>query len=517
MAVRLTSNIFMVLALVLLVAQVSAQSALFPELVQNKELVVKHGQPARIGSENLNANSLTTLVNQVAYTLVTAPKYGTIKLSGADLAEWDTFSQSDIEAGRVMYYPVQIMNGKDSFDFQLSHGPLIQRVSLHLDGSTLQNILPCANNLSNDGHFVLYETADNNEAMGDTNGKWDIFLRNLETGEVELITRSHDGGQSNGDSVNEGGFLSADGRYVAFDSSATNLVEQEAAVPGSYHVYRYDTLLQKIVKIDPVPYNPSLTNAFARGISQDGRIVLYSVDGIKVNEIYGSALYIYDFEKGTHELISHLPGFTSISGSISADGRFVITLSGELYDRLTKTMENIHMNNWVTPSLSADGRYIAFLGGDEIVPGDENGAADVFVYDRVLKTYEQLTFTSDQVPAVMNGITPSISADGRFVAFASTIRRGEVNTEQLILHNRINGNSEIISTSVDEQIGNSHSFCPSLSADGSRISFYSQATNLTNDGSIENGVFVRQFPKDVHTFSITFDNSWSFFLPLISQ
>jgi hypothetical protein len=154
------------------------------------------------------------------------------------------------------------------------------------------------------------------------------------------------------------------------------------------------------------------------------------------------------------------------------------------------------------PAISADGRYVAFASfSDNLVPGDTNGKVDVFVRDRLTGTTERVSVSSTGVQGngnsgILNGMGgPSISADGRFVAFdsaASTLVKGDTNnTIDVFVHDRVTGTTERESVSSTGVQGNGDSTHPSISADGNRVAFDSFADTLVQpDTNFSQDVFV---------------------------
>src|SRR5438309_6076589 len=141
------------------------------------------------------------------------------------------------------------------------------------------------------------------------------------------------------------------------------------------------------------------------------------------------------------------------------------------------------------PAVSADGRFVAFSSlSDNLVPGDTNGAADIFVRDRLTGTTERVSTSSSGAQAngssgLLNGMGgPSISADGRYVAFdseTSNLVKGDTNGAiDVFVHDRLTGTTERVSVASDGTQGNGSSTDASISADGNRVAFGSFANNL---------------------------------------
>src|SRR5262249_31107160 len=137
------------------------------------------------------------------------------------------------------------------------------------------------------------------------------------------------------------------------------------------------------------------------------------------------------------------------------------------------------------PSISADGRYVAFDStANNLVSGDTNGVSDVFVHDRVSGTTERVSLSSNGVQGNRDSYYPSISADGRCVAFWSTatnLVNGDTNgASDVFVSDRVSGTTERVSLSSNGVPGHRATYYPSLSADGRYVAFWSSATNLVN-------------------------------------
>ena len=135
-------------------------------------------------------------------------------------------------------------------------------------------------------------------------------------------------------------------------------------------------------------------------------------------------------------------------------------------------------------SISADGRYVAFISdASNLVPGDTNGVTDIFVYDRQTGTIERVSVAADGTQGNGGSCQPSISADGRYVAFssyASNLVPGDTNgISDVFVYDRQTDTIERVSVAADGTQGNSYSWQPaSISADGRYVAFSSFASNL---------------------------------------
>ncbi len=135
------------------------------------------------------------------------------------------------------------------------------------------------------------------------------------------------------------------------------------------------------------------------------------------------------------------------------------------------------------PSISADGRYVAFTSeGANLVEKDLNGVMDVFVRDLVKKTTTRVSVSSNGLEGNQASYWPFISADGRYVTFTSeadNLVETDPNTYgDVFLHDLKTGKTELISVAINGNSGNDLSFWSSISSDGRYVVFMSQATNL---------------------------------------
>ncbi|MEO7663970.1 MAG: PxKF domain-containing protein [Candidatus Limnocylindrales bacterium] len=267
--------------------------------------------------------------------------------------------------------------------------------------------------LSGGGRYVAFGSFATNLVPGDTNGPdsiyenpdADIFVFDRQTDTMERVSVSDVGVESNGHSQNPS--ISADGRYVAFMSMATNLA---AITPGSYaSILVHDRLthttraIPNAVSACPIADNPSIT--------ADGSVVAYMSRALPDCFSTGPQdIYTYDFTTGITELISVPVAGTPIVGgatfpSISADGRYVSFEAGlnvYLRDRTLGQTELVsrasgggipELGSGYYPAyshnaeISADGRYVAFESwASDLVAADHNDAPDIFVRDRLTGT-----------------------------------------------------------------------------------------------------------------------------------
>jgi Tol biopolymer transport system component len=151
----------------------------------------------------------------------------------------------------------------------------------------------------------------------------------------------------------------------------------------------------------------------------------------------------------------------------------------------------------VSPSISADGRYLAFHWlASNLVTGDTNGTRDVFVRDRTAGTTTRVSVRTGGTQANGHSVSASLSADGRYVAFASAASNlvtGDTNgASDVFLRDRTGGTTTRISVRTGGTSGNSASYLPSISGNGRYVGFVSDASNLvTGDTNRASDVFLR--------------------------
>ncbi|MGH2537870.1 MAG: carboxypeptidase regulatory-like domain-containing protein, partial [Candidatus Promineifilaceae bacterium] len=226
------------------------------------------------------------------------------------------------------------------------------RVSIASDGA-LGNGDSWWSSISADGRYVAFHSLASNLVGGDTNGAWDVFVHNRDTVQTSRVSVASDGAQGNGYSYSPA--ISADGRYVAFVSLASNLVGGDTNDQPDVFVHDRDTgqTSRASVASDGAQANGA---SYYQSISADGRYVAF---GSYASNLVGGDtngiddVYVHDRDTGQ-----------TSRASVASDGAQGNDGSGD-------------------PSISADGRYVAFVSwASNLVSGDTNGYADVFVRDR---------------------------------------------------------------------------------------------------------------------------------------
>lgn len=409
--------------------------------------------------------------------------------------------------------------------------------------------------ISADGRFVAFNSLATDLIAGfvDGNGQLsgDVYVRDVcvsgsnpvagctpSTALVSVNSAGTAGG--NGDSFDAS--ISADGRFVAFTSDASDLAAND--MNGNPDVFVRDRCLSNgspVAGCAPTTTLISVNTAGAASgnggsqeasISADARFVAFTsfASDLVPNDSNGvSDVFVRDLATSAIELISVGGGGTlgnseSNEPSISADGCIVAFASNAsnfaandtnavfdvfVRDRCVGTTELVSMDNAgtaagnarsVLPSISADGRFVAFTSdASDLVVNDTNGFTDVFVRDRFASSTEVVSVSSNGSSGNASaGLDlPSISGDGRFVAFASDATNLAANdangSSDVFVRDRSLSVTTLVSVnSAGSGSGNGASFTPVMSADGSAVSFVSRASDLVpNDTNASSDVFWR--------------------------
>jgi Tol biopolymer transport system component len=376
-----------------------------------------------------------------------------------------------------------------------------------------------------DGRFIAFHSYASNLVPGDTNRAADILVRDLLAGKTERVSVSSSGHQANAGS--RWPSISANGRFVALESFASNLVAGDTNQASD--VFVHDRLTGKTQRIS-VTSSGEEGDGDSRRPSISGNGGLIAFDSAASNLVPGDTngvadVFVHDMTSGETERISVSTDGKQGSGSsqrasISADGETVAFMSWasnlvpaysarrwRIYvrARLTGVTEGasvsssgVQADNWSDwASISADGRFVAFRSGaTNLVPRRTSAGHDVFVRDRLARKTECVSMSSLGVPPNGRCGRPAINADGRFVAFASgasNLVKGDTNGSlDVFLRDRHKASTERVSVSSAGEQGNMASWPVSISANGRAVAFTSRASNLVpSDTNAAMDVFVR--------------------------
>ena len=331
--------------------------------------------------------------------------------------------------------------------------------------------------LSADGVYVVFYSYANNLVTGDTNGTADVFLHNRSTGVTSRVSVKATNTQANGGSY--GASISANGRYIAFGSDATNLVTGDTN--GSVDVFVRDVTAKTTTRV-------SVGGGGAQGndwssdavISDNGRYVAFASAADNLTPDDGdsaSDIFIRDRQTNTTMLVSR-----DAAGNPS-DG-------------------------WAqVPSLSADGSLVAFDDYDDLTPGG-NGGQNVYVRNWQTGTIVLASVDANGAPA-QGSYNGELSADGSSVAFvvnSAALVGSDTNQAEDIYLRRLNVNQTLRASGVAFAYTepNSYSAYPAPSLDGRYVAYTSYAGNLVpGDNGTDPDVFVTDRQTDVTTVLTT--------------
>jgi len=384
--------------------------------------------------------------------------------------------------------------------------------------------------ISADGRFVAFASQADNLVSGDTNGSWDIFVKDLTTGLTTLASSNSAGDP--GDRGSYGPSISADGRFVAFESGCGNFYTGLHFGSG-YNVFVKDLLTHDITlaSTDSAGEDFYFGGGGAR-ISADGRCVAFHVVP-PYPVVWGegfSDIYVKDLTTGitTHVNTDSAGNYRSqhaLDASISGDGRYVAfdTRDGGLVagdtnlardilvkDRITAAVNLVSRRDARSPfssgdhgsqtaSISGDGRFVAFMSGaDNLVPDDTNGNYDPFVKDMATGTITRIGNPRGYY------LTPRMSADGRYVVYSGRDNEFGDDTDRryfdIFVRELATGTITIASTDSAGTASDGSSGSPSISADGRYVAFGSYADNLVSgDTNHLEDIFVKDLATGIVT------------------
>ncbi|MGH2793220.1 MAG: TolB family protein [Actinomycetota bacterium] len=374
------------------------------------------------------------------------------------------------------------------------------------DAGTKGNQYSIADDITSNGSKVVFTSAANNIDPLDPNSTGDVYVKDVASGDLTLVSVTADGTQPLG---GDGGAISADGSRVAFVTSATIDAADTDIYPdvyvkdladGSLTLASIDGDGTKAVRLS---YNPS--------ISADGTKVAFEGTLDPSNEAGKYDIYLKDLTTGLLSIASAngagvVGNRTSYTPSLSADGLKVAFSSDAsnlhpsdldqdrdifVKDAATGTItlastdtSGIKANNSSSePSLSADGASVAFVtGATNLDPADSDDFVDVYVKDLATGTLTFASTTASGIKANHGSIDPSLSGDGTKVAvasFASNLdERDTDHVPDVYVKDLVTGAVELASSSSAGTKGDGLSDRPHIADDATAVAFTSLSTNL---------------------------------------
>lgn len=379
--------------------------------------------------------------------------------------------------------------------------------------------------ISGTGRFTVWDSDATTLVGGDSNASGDVFIRDRSLGTTRRV--SVNSNEVQGNSSSQHASISADGRYVVFDSSASNLVPNDSN--GQIDAFIRDRRAGT-TRIVSVRSNGNQGNgaSYEPKIAANGRFVVFTSEAS--NLVSGDTnaardVFIRDLVTNTTRRVSLTSAEAQGNGGsqdcvISANGNVIAFISGatnmvagdsngldDIYvrDRAAGTTRRVNLSSAGAqadaftdrPQISGNGRFVVFSSqAANLVGSDTNANADVFIRDRTTRTTRLVSMSSAEVQGEAASYSPGISSDGRYVVFTSDstnlIPSDTNGVQEIFLRDRKLGTT--IRVSVRSAGGEADDFGEkaTISADGRFVAFLSDATNLVgSDTNAIEDAFIR--------------------------
>jgi len=368
---------------------------------------------------------------------------------------------------------------------------------------------------SETGQFVAFRSSTTNlDSERCSNGVNHIFVSDRNTGTIRCVSLNSNGREGDQDSLAPS--ISADGQFIAFTSTATNLAGDKCD-NGFNQIYVRDrsTGTTKCISVNSNGHAAN-QHSHATSISADGTLIAFdsaatNLRGNKCDNGFNH-IFVHDLTEGTTTCVSVRTNGDEGNGdsfdpSISADGRVVVFQSTaiNLATRCDNGNSHIYMHNLVTGEtscisvnndgkqsngnsalarVSGDGRFVVFQSDPtNFTARCSNGFNHIFVRDTVEERTTCASIDNRGNQGNNDSLQPSISSDGRFVAFSSaasnlTGSRCVTGNVQVFVRDRTDEKTMCASVGPKNVEGNSESIKPSISANGALVTFESDSNNL---------------------------------------
>ncbi len=427
------------------------------------------------------------------YTVEALPTGGVLNLDGVAVTVGSTFTQADIDAGKLTYEQTEPGITSDLFEYSvaLTSGESVPTTEFLITVSKVEAIggldgVPGNGDaimvsISKNGRYVAFQSKSSNLVAGDANGVDDVFLHDRATGVTTLVSQSTAGVQGNAASVSPR--ISADGRWIVFHSAANNLVAGDTNQKNDVFVHDRISGTTERVSLPDSSQVASQGNgdSWYASISGDGNLVAF--------HSYANNLVAGDSMAQTDVFLHDRSANTTIRLSV---------------------VGGTEGNNASTyPVVSEDGSVVVFQSlATNLVPGDTNGRADVYLYDVGTHALSLISRAQDGVTlGNLTSVQPTVSANGRYVAYqssASNLVPGDSNNvTDIFVYDRSTGTLTLASVNDAGMIGNSASSDARISDDGRYVTFHSNARNLSTvaDNNVTTDIFVRDL-RDQKTYRV---------------
>ncbi len=382
--------------------------------------------------------------------------------------------------GSTNYWPDAFLRDRQSgttTQLSVATGGLPGNAGVSLEGLSI----------SSDGRYVAFASSATNLDPADTNAKYDVFVRDCLNGTTVRVSVDAAGGQANDGSFQP--YLSADGRFVAFQSYATNLVAGDLNAVADIFVKDLQSGAIVRVNVDsagtealPGLATDTYPGSYTPVLSADGRFVAFASSA--PNLVAGDTNGMQDIFVEDRDTDAN--GIFDEPGAIATTRVSVEPVTGVEADNVSRF-----------PSLTGDGRFVSFhSSATNLVAGDTNGFYDAFLLDRQAALLTRISVDALGVQGNGDSDFVQLSLDGRYATYqsaASNLVPNDTNfARDIFLYDLARAQTSRVSVGYAVANASGASNYPTLSADGQRVAFASTATNLvTNDTNLMLDVFVR--------------------------
>lgn len=382
------------------------------------------------------------------------------------------------------------------------------------------------------GGFVTFSSGATNLVPDDTDGVSDVYVRSVASGAVTLASRASGAGGAKGNGTSGVSSISAEGRIVVFASGASNLAAEDGDAISDIFVRDLQANTTALVSRASGGGAKANADSFSPTVSADGRFVAFASNASNLHPDDGDTVtdvFVRDLQTGVTTLASRADGGAGAKGTagaaapkLSATGRFVVFSSNasnlspddpdaapDVYVRDLATGATILASRSETggpsdgdsfiPSISADGRFVAFgSSATNLSPADRDSVTDVYVRDIVANSTILVSRAGGPGGPKGNGFSddPAVSADGRSVVFVSNATNVHPDDRDVVddvfVRNIVTNETRLVSRASSLAKGAGFSVGPSIAGNGSAVTFVSNSPNLTpEDTDTTPDVFLR--------------------------
>jgi Tol biopolymer transport system component len=362
--------------------------------------------------------------------------------------------------------------------------------------------------ISGDGRYVAFSSPSPNIVAGDTDNSFDVFVHDRQAGVTTVASQTRDGEWGDGASLDAA--ISRDGRYVVFASTASNFAQGDTL--GHFDVFRKDLQTGELLLVSKGQFDSQANERSLRPtISGDGRVVAYETFATNLvpfdtNEFRD--VVVTNLETG----VTTFAAADASNPVLDASGRWLAyegalnAVNGNLYHNVyLRDVSNFDLpvllsngnGNSSSPRISDDGRYVVYASfANNLATGDTNNTGDVFLTDTVTLDTQRISRNAAGGQLDYFTAVPVISGDGALAGFGGRDTEtssgfgpyyGKSAVDQLYLVPMLPtpGTPRLV-TGYDNITANGHSRLPSVSADGRYVAFLSEASNLIPDDTNAN-------------------------------